>query len=876
MGLFAALQGIFALLETAVWIRLVATMLVAALAVASEADKLHTKRVEAAATEARAAEEARTTEREWQRRVDVALRWWPPTLLTEIDPYKLGIWHSLKADIQIQPPARLPPYVPRDVHQRAKELLRARGTLLVIGQAASGMTRTAFEVVDDDETPRVVLAPGVGDGLRIAIDQSDVLSRMDRRPPLLVWLDRIERFSDNDVLPGLLRRCLDHAVGGRVVATISATTYRTWSVEHRDLAEMFEHVTLDRLPSQRELQLAGAAYPGVDFTEGIAAAFTTTASLLKRMRTGHPDCPFEPAGGDCTLARPLVETVFAWINTGTTRALPVSLLSELLQQRPGLANYVDPDHVTAALDWATGYTIERAALISRDDPSDRNGVDDTVEVVQPAPSANLAACLWATNDVATSWEPSMSPSAAVWTTAITEAFTAGDSDSGGRVGFTAHIHRSFEAADRAWSEVTTLQDPAVNWIQRAASFSESAHDARAQTCALEHLLRLRESALGPDHPGVADTLSNLGDACYSLGKADRARSLFQRALIIEEREYGPDHPKVATSLVHLGYAWYALGEPARARALFERALTIDEREYGFDHPKVAAVLLGLGDAWRDLGEPDRARDLLERALTIDEWEYGPDHPEVAAALVRLGGAWRDLGEPDRARGLLERALTIEKREFGPDHPKVANTLVSLGGAWFDLGKPDRALSLFQRALTIEEREFGPDHPWVANTLVCLGNAWAVLGEPARARDLHQRGVTIEEREFGPDHPKVANALSNLGASSRRLGEPARARDLHQRALTIREGAFGPDHPEVAITLSNLGNAWFDLGEPDRARDLWLRALRIMQVHYPNGHPVLDAIRAGLRSIDPDLIVLDDGATAEPRDPLPPNTSTGSL
>ena len=146
---------------------------------------------------------------------------------------------------------------------------------------------------------------------------------MERHPPLLVWLDQIDRFSDEGLSPSMLRRCLGHASGSRVVATVSAMAYETWCVEHRDLAEMFDEVTLDRLPTQRELDLAAGAYANVDFTEGIGAAFTATGSLVNRMRAGNPNCPFEPVGGDCPLARPLVETVFAWTSTGTTRGLPM-------------------------------------------------------------------------------------------------------------------------------------------------------------------------------------------------------------------------------------------------------------------------------------------------------------------------------------------------------------------------------------------------------------------------------------------------------------------------------------------------------------------------------------------------------------------------
>jgi tetratricopeptide (TPR) repeat protein len=872
VALLAALQGIFALLEVKVWIRVIATVIVFAVAVASEADKLHTKRAEKAASEARAADEARTAEQEWQRRVARVLRWWPPALLADVDPYELGVCYSGKADTFRQDEAWLPPYVPRDIHQQARERMRARGMLLVIGQVGSGMTRTAFEIAGGDETARVTLAPRVSDGLSVAVDQYDVLSRIDRRPPLLVWLDRIDQLPD--LSHDVLRKCLGHAVGSRVVATISASAYAVWSVEHRELAEMFEQVTLDRLASERELELAAAVYPGVDFTEGIAATFTTTGSLLRRMRTGYQDCPYEAVGSDCPLARPIVETVFAWTNTGTTRAMPMTLVTRALLQRPGLAQYVDSAHMTAALQWATGHTIEHAALLFQDDTCAPGQKNDALAGVQPPESATASACVRAHPHVAIIWEPSTAPSAAVWTAAITEAFSAGDSENGGRIGFTAQALRSLEAANQAWSQITTLEDPAVAWVERAAVFSEHAHDYRGARLAFEHLLRLQETALGADHPAVAATLGSLGNAWFDLGDHARARDLYQRALTIQEREYGTDHPDVAATLGGLGITWSHL-DPARARDLHQRALTIQEREYGTDHPDVATTLSNLGNAWHKLGDPAQARDLHQRALNINEREYGPQHPQVATTLSNLGTTWLDLGDPAQARDLHQRALTIRERAYGPRHLKVAATLNNLGNAWLNLGDPQRARDLYQRALAIREREYGPDHPEVATTLSNLGNAWYDLGDPAQARDLHQRALTIREREYGPDHPEVAMTLVNLGNAWYALADPAQARDLHQRALTIKERAYGPDHPQLIIAMIGLGDDWLAVGHPAKASDLYQRVLRITNTHFPNGHPLQEDIRARLRAVDPDLIILADGSTVT-RLEAPPNTSTGSV
>src|SRR3954468_9184505 len=41
--------------------------------------------------------------------------------------------------------------------------------------------------------------------------------------------------------------------------------------------------------------------------------------------------------------------------------------------------------------------------------------------------------------------------------------------------------------DRAWSQTTTLDDPAVAWIERAERFSDGAHDSRGESLALTHL-----------------------------------------------------------------------------------------------------------------------------------------------------------------------------------------------------------------------------------------------------------------------------------------------------------------------------------------------------------------------------------------------------
>jgi tetratricopeptide (TPR) repeat protein len=62
--------------------------------------------------------------------------------------------------------------------------------------------------------------------------------------------------------------------------------------------------------------------------------------------------------------------------------------------------------------------------------------------------------------------------------------------------------------------------------------------------------------------------------------------LLERALAFKEKHYGFDHPNVAVTLTNLGNAYGSLGDAQKSRELLERALVIKEKHYGLDHPNV--------------------------------------------------------------------------------------------------------------------------------------------------------------------------------------------------------------------------------------------------------------------------------------------------
>ena len=139
--------------------------------------------------------------------------------------------------------------------------------------------------------------------------------------------------------------------------------------------------------------------------------------------------------------------------------------------------------------------------------------------------------------------------------------------------------------------------------------------------------------------------------------------LHRRALVIQERNSGPDHPYVAQALSDLAQLLVLTSSRfSEAEQLLRRALTIQETSLGPNHAYVANTLTGLAQLLQATNRFSEAEPLYRRALAIRESTFGPDHMPVA---VSLNAVARILAETNRlsdAEPLIRRALAIQERE----------------------------------------------------------------------------------------------------------------------------------------------------------------------------------------------------------------------
>ena len=372
----------------------------------------------------------------------------------------------------------------------------------------------------------------------------------------------------------------------------------------------------------------------------------------------------------------------------------------------------------------------------------------------------------------------------------------------------------FEAASVGAPEVEA--DAAIALVLtlgiRLARHEEGKEWGRHAELALSTLpdpLRLREAV----------RLGHVAGVELGLGAYEHAKQMQQRSLALREQALGPNHPDIWSSLSNVALMHEKLGEYEQARALHERALAIVTSELGPNHPEMGAVLNNLADNYRMTGNYKMAKKLLEQALAIKELAYGPDHPSVANSLGNLALTLEAMDQWTEATPMLERVLAIKQAAVGLEHPDVAICLNNLAENHRELGEYQVALELHQQALAMKEKVLGPDHTSTGLSLNNLAIVYVALKDYEQAKTHYERALVIFESELGAGHVNVSYPLLGLAEIALEQRRFEDALPLAERGFTLRDqpGAPAKDVADARFILAQA--LWEAGGSRSRAHEL---------------------------------------------------------
>jgi CHAT domain-containing protein/Tfp pilus assembly protein PilF len=365
-------------------------------------------------------------------------------------------------------------------------------------------------------------------------------------------------------------------------------------------------------------------------------------------------------------------------------------------------------------------------------------------------------------------------------------------------------------------------------LEQEANALSSQNKFKEAIATLEKAIALREKILGPDHPDVATSLSNLTSFYQTQGNYTKAEEVGRRALAIQEKVFGHENLGVATTLNRLALCYQADGNYQEAAKLFEDALKIFEKLVGKDDTRVATLLNNLAVLYEEVGDYRAAEPLFQRALAIAEKALGRDHLDVATTINNLAVLYNSKADYQRAETLFRESLAIREKQLGPEHPGIAGSLNNLGSIYRIRGAYREAISLYQRSLAIREKVFGQEHTEIAQSLNNLAGLYQEGGDYRAAEPFFQRALAIYEKALGHDHPDVATVINNLAELYKAKADYQRAETLFRESLAIWEKQLGPEHSNVALSLNNLGSIYRIRGAYREAISLYQRSLAIRE------------------------------------------------
>src|SRR5579871_1913917 len=243
--------------------------------------------------------------------------------------------------------------------------------------------------------------------------------------------------------------------------------------------------------------------------------------------------------------------------------------------------------------------------------------------------------------------------------------------------------------------------------------------------------------LGGDR--LAQSLNNLGVACYDLADYRAAEEHYRRAIEIWQARSSPSD--LASVWSNLAEVYGATGRTADAESLFRKA--IDLAGAAKDEKLRIDFTNNLAELLLKQNRPHEAESLLTGILT--GLETKPEPPALPLVLNNLATAQKQEGRYGEAEAGYRRVLEIEERQLGPDHPSTATTLNNLASLYHAQGRDTEAVPLLFRSIGIGEKTLGPAHPQMATRYLNLGSALAALGRFDSAESEYRKALDICQR-----------------------------------------------------------------------------------------------------------------------------------
>jgi tetratricopeptide (TPR) repeat protein len=632
------------------------------------------QRVEIAISET-LAEKRRGTEEALEQRM-ASLVLYPLPRVDGVNPYELlGVTWSDQTDDSAKT-GTLPPYVYRDVDPQLDRILKDQKFILVVGPAAAGKSRTAFEALVRNTPRSVLIIPNRPPDPSLVTDIIEAYGILQQEiGAAVLWLDDLSRYLSGAALTSSHLARLATIAELSIMATMRSNEFDRLQRSDDQTGRMAKTVLtratriyLPDLASPGESARAKQAYPDLQLVAGLGESFIAGAQLKQRFDYGDSSCVA------------LVKAAVDWRRIGHSWPIPGQHLRTLYwyyyhDLEP--IRDVTVEGLEAGLAAAREPVARYSALLIRTNPEPAeesySALDYIVDYVDRADRA-IPEQVW--RFMLTQLNPVEMDCVSIGYTAFTrgllgvaaDAWRAGMNSGSAHAALNLgyllyHYGNQAEAAKEAYQKASDLGDiegpKCIGYLLLKQGDIEGAKDA----------FRLGLSR------GDGSAGSNLGALLARGGDINGARQAFEAGIRLGN----------GSAAFNLGMLFVQTHDDASAMHAFETAIKLGSSD-GY---------VGLGECYERLNESNRA---------VDVWREGVEQKSALAAL-RLGNILIEAGDRAGAKNAWERGMMagfIEHSKGGysmqpSDDPAVASCADALGRLRHEDGELDAAINAFKVA-----------------------------------------------------------------------------------------------------------------------------------------------------------------------------------
>jgi tetratricopeptide (TPR) repeat protein len=382
----------------------------------------------------------------------------------------------------------------------------------------------------------------------------------------------------------------------------------------------------------------------------------------------------------------------------------------------------------------------------------------------------------------------------------------------------------------AISAAPVVGAPAVeaDWLQlkKAADNAYAANNyGVAERTYLEALKKAE--GFGNADLRLADTLHQLVALYSTRAQFTKAEPMFERELRVREKALGGEHPEVVATVGKLAQFYIDHGSPAKAERLTRLLVGFADRKLK-EQQSVKDEFARLKKFY------DKSKDYAESAAILKKLEESTAKTtanqdlELATTMDMLGRLYQSRNEFSLAEKLFRNSLLMREKTLSPAHLALAQSYENLAALYTLQGKQDQAQALFKQSLDVTEKTLQPGRMEFFSRLDQLAKTYASTGHGAEAESLYKRGLALIDKT-SPNSYDAGRASLALGTLYLKQGRFAAAEPLLKRALKVSEGANGPEHAAVAPILDSYADVLDKLGKSGEAARMRARARAIRGV-----------------------------------------------